>query len=93
MAIWQILDVSKLSAQYGLQFKRLDYNPESILGFVTLNNSNDDLLRIKVDLGKRLLSLADIDQRKEAGELDLNQANYLKEEAGIELAKLVYPFD
>jgi hypothetical protein len=63
-----------------------------MLGFVTLENSSDDVLRIKVDLGKRLLISADIDPYYIADKLDLSQADYLKEKAGIELAKLVYAF-
>ena len=90
MAVWRILDLSRFSAQCGLQFKQLDYNPESMIGFVTLENPRDDVLRIKVDLGKRLLISAGIDPYYLADKLDLNQADYLKEKAGIELAKLIY---
>lgn len=92
MAIWQIRDVSRVSALHGLQFKLLDYDPETMRGFVMINNSRDYLLRIQIDLGKRFLSPADIEQRYDAGMLDPDQASYLREEAGIELAKSVYSF-
>lgn len=89
MAAWRIVDLSEFSAQCGLQCHQLDYDPERMLGFMILSNSNGHILRIRIDITKRILCQDDIDEYHRSERLTEKQAGYLKT-AGNDLAQCVY---